>query len=358
MHLVLGVLAIIFSLLLVVGLHEAGHAWVATRFKVKIKKISIGFGPALLIRQIKGCQWIWALWPLGGYVHLLNSRIEPVKPKDYPFCLDKKSLYARSLILIAGIVVNMLVAWILLTLFYMMGHREIAPVIGKVAPSSLAAKAGLSAHDELLSIAGEPVSSWHAVGMQLIMNMGQTAVKITVRDEHHHLKQSSLQLSSQFFLRHRGSLLSILGMKPVKSSLHERYVQGLGAWMACKMAFSQLILLLKYYIVILKLLITGQIPFTLLIGPLGLLSLMVHTTLQGIAMFFYFVANLSLVVAVINALPFPGLDGGSLVYVALEKIRGKPISVAMEVLLHRLMFILLILILVQLLLNDIQRIFL
>lgn len=72
-------------------------------------------------------------------------------------------------------------------------------------------------------------------------------------------------------------------------------------------------------------------------------------------MFLYFIASLSLTVGFVNLLPVPGLDGGSMVYVLLEKIRGKPISIAMEVLLHRLALILFMLIFVQLILNDLAR---
>lgn len=358
MHMVLGVFSMVLSLLFVVGLHEAGHAWVATRFNVKINKISIGFGPILFHRQIRGSQWVWALWPLGGYVHLLNSRIEPVKPNDYPFCFDKKPIYARCFILIAGVLVNVLVAWIALTLFYMIGHREMTPVIANVTPNSLVAKAGLSPHDKLLSVAGQPVSSWQAVGMQLLMNMSQPKVQITVEDENHRIKQVPLDLSTFSFKHHRGSLISILGLQPDLSPLNRHDVNPLNGWMACKMSLIQVISLLGFFTVMLKLLVTGVIPLTLLLGPLGLFTLMVDSYLQGVAMFLYFLANLSLVVALINSLPLPGLDGGSLLYVAVEKVRGKPISVAMEILLHRLMFILLSLVLVQLLLNDVKRIFL
>lgn len=358
MHMVLGVLSMVLSLLFVVGLHEAGHAWVATRFNVKINKISIGFGPILFRRKIRGCQWVWALWPLGGYVHLLNSRIEPVKPNDYPFCFDKKPLYARCIILIAGVLVNVLVAWIALTLFYMIGHREMTPVIANVTPNSLAARTGLSAHDKLLSVAGKPVSSWQAVGMQLLMNMAQSKVQITVEDENHRIKQLPLDLSSLSFKHHQGSLISILGLQPDLNPLNRHDVDPLNGWMACQMSWIQVMSLLGFFTVMLKLLVTGVIPWTLLLGPLGLLTLMVNSFIQGIAMFLYFLANLSLVVALINVLPIPGLDGGSLLYAAVEKIRGKPISVAMEILLHRLMFILLCLGLVQLMLNDFKRFYL
>jgi len=358
MHIVMAAFAIVMSLLLVVGLHEAGHAFVARLFKVKIHKISIGFGPILLRRQIHGCQWVWAFWPLGGYVQLLNSRIEPVQPKDYPFCFDKKPLFARCLILISGVFVNVLVAWLALILFWMIGHQEITPVIANVTPNSMAAKAGLTAHDKLLSVAGKPVSSWQTVGMQLLMSMGQSAVEIAVKHPNNIVQHVSLDLSVLTFKHHRDSFVSRLGIQPDLAPINRHVVAPLDGLVACQKSFTQMLALFWFFGVMLKLLLTGVIPFTLLLGPLGLFTLMVNSFLQGLAVFLYFLANLSIVVALINCLPIPGLDGGSLLYAGIEKIRGKPISVAMEVLLHRLMFIVLCLVLVQLLLNDVKRFYL
>ena len=82
---------------------------------------------------------------------------------------------------------------------------------------------------------------------------------------------------------------------------------------------------------------------------------MVASFLQGLVVFLYFISSLSFAVALINLFPIPGLDGGSIMYALIEKIRGKPVSVGMEVLLHRLIFIVFCLVLVQLLLNDLQR---
>lgn len=106
---------------------------------------------------------------------------------------------------------------------------------------------------------------------------------------------------------------------------------------------------------ILKQLFTGAIPFSVLLGPIGIFAASVASLMQGIAVFLFFIATLSLAVAVINLLPIPGLDGGSIVYAIVEKIRGKPVSVPMELLLHRLVFIIFCVLLVHLLMNDLQR---
>ncbi|MCA0404465.1 MAG: site-2 protease family protein, partial [Proteobacteria bacterium] len=116
---VLGFIGIVLTLLLVVGIHEWGHFLAARFYNVKIKRISIGFGrPLLKYHSRKGIEWVWAILPLGGYVHLLNSRIEPVNDKELPFAFDKKPIYQRIIILLAGAFANFLAAFIFLTLMY------------------------------------------------------------------------------------------------------------------------------------------------------------------------------------------------------------------------------------------------
>lgn len=106
---------------------------------------------------------------------------------------------------------------------------------------------------------------------------------------------------------------------------------------------------------VLKQLFSGLIPFSALLGPIGIFAASVASLTQGVVVFMFFIATLSLAVAVINLFPIPGLDGGSIVYALIEKIRGKPVSVAMELLLHRLVFIVFCVVLVHLLMNDLQR---
>ena len=356
MRVVLGIVAIVLSLLLVVGLHEAGHAVMARLFKVKIKKISIGFGRSLFSWQGKsGSEWVWAMWPLGGYVQLLNSRIEPVPLSQDKFCFDKKSVWARGVILLAGAFANISIAWIALVLMYTLGYQQTSPVIETVVTPSVVASAGLAAGDRMVSIDGETVASWRAVGMRLIMTMGKSKVDVGVENETGVARHLTLDLSQWRYNRKNMSLLSAIGINPDLSPTNTHDVTPLPLLTACYHSILQLIDLVGFFCIMLKQLFTGVIPFAALLGPLGLFSTMIDSFHQGLAMFLYFIANLSLAVAFINLFPIPGLDGGSIVYALVEKIRGKPVSVGMEVLLHRLVFIAFCLILVQLLLNDVQR---
>ncbi|WP_058533563.1 M50 family metallopeptidase [Legionella saoudiensis] len=351
----LAIIAIILTLLLVVGIHEAGHALVARYFQVKIKKISIGFGKPLLRWQTSsGCEWVWAMFPLGGYVQLENTRISPVEPSEYSGCFDKKPIWQRILILLAGAVANLITAWIALILVYSIGLTYTLPQVKSVQPNSLAAQAGITVGDQFVSIADRATPTWNDVGMQMVVLWGQKEVPM-VLSHGTELKKVTINLSQVSFRGAKSHLLSQLGIEPNLSAPRDTLrSSSLGA--AIHQANAVIGNMLYFFVMIFKQLFTGVIPFSMLLGPLSVFAASVASLTQGIVVFMFFIATLSLAVALVNLFPIPGLDGGSIVYAILEKIRGKSISVAMELLVHRLVFIVFCVVLVHLLMNDLQRI--
>lgn len=355
MFVFLSMIAVVLSLVLVVGVHEAGHAIAARFFHIKIKRISIGFGrPFLMWRTRSQIEWVWAVWPIGGYVQLLNTRNAPVPVEEYPFCFDKKPKSVRFLVLIAGVAANMVMAWLMLVLLFLVGYQQKIPVIASVVTPSIAASAGLQSDDTIVSISGHPVASWEDVGAELLMAWGERRVPVVVSSNLKKPRALSLDLTHLQKGQVR-SLLLVLGITPYTGGQYVVHVAGETLLSACLHAFSRVGALTILFFVVLKQLLTGVLPFSLLLGPVGVFKLMVGSFLQGLAVFLYFIASFSLSVAFFNLFPFPGLDGGSLFYLFLEKVRGKPLSVAFELLLSRLIMIAFCLVLVQLLMNDLQR---
>ncbi|STX52001.1 membrane associated zinc metalloprotease [Legionella busanensis] len=351
----IALLAIILTLILVVGLHEAGHALAAKLFDIKIQRISIGFGkPILSWQDKKGQEWVWAIWPIGGYVKLLNSRIQEVKPSDYPYCFDKKPAWQRIIILLAGGFANFVVALLALTIFYMVGYQQLNPVIKEIDPQGIAAAAGIKASDRFVSIEGWPTNSWQEVGNVLIVNLGKSDVIATVADANNQERQLKLNLAMPFNKNTKG-LAGYLGITIDKTPQYKKQVAPKPLLTALSEAFNTVIRMIVFLILALKQVLIGAIPFSSLLGPIGLISVSVGSFNQGIVIFLYFIANFSLAVGLVNLFPVPGLDGGSILLTMIEKIRGKPISIALEVLLYRLAFIAFIIFLIQLVLNDLQR---
>lgn len=356
MHWLLAVIAIMISLVLVVGVHELGHALVAHYYGVMIRKISIGFGKALAHwEDRKGRKWIWSLWPLGGYVELLDSRTHLVTAKLYPQCFDKQPATHRILILLAGIAFNLITAWIALTIFFIIGHKEISPYIATTRPNSLVYASHIAAGEKIIRIGNRATPSWQTVAMQLIINLGNDKVPITLKRPSGQIHQTHMDLRHLDNRYHTHDLLSQIGFIPDRAKQHRHFIAGLSLMPAMLKAWDTMITFLHFYLVVLKKILTLEIPFFLLLGPLGILTNIIDSFSQGLAVFLGFIAQFNLVVAIFNILPIPTLDGGAIIYTIVEKIRGKPMSPAAELLIYRLILIAFGMVLVQLFLNDLKH---
>ena len=356
MTVILALIAIILSLILIVGTHEAGHALAAKCFGVKIERISIGFGKPLYTWTGKnGVEWVWARWPLGGYVKLLSSRITPVPIQEHAICFNKKPIYARIIILLSGALANMITAWMAFVLVFMIGYQQVPATIHQVAPKSIAALAGLKTGDTIVALAEQTTPAWREVGMELITHLGQKDLPMTVKNKAGIKRHTQLDLSHWHYKRQKDALLASLGITLDTNNLKAEQVSGVPFLKAGQLTFDKIKHLVAFFFLMLKQLFTGMLPLGLLLGPLGLFAAMAGSFIQGLSVFAYFIGTLSLAVAVVNLLPIPGLDGGSIAYALLEKVRGKPLSVAFEVLLHQLAFIAFCVLLAQLIINDLER---
>jgi len=350
-------IAIILTLVLVIGIHEAGHAAAARLFNIKIQRIAIGFGKPLIKWQSRsGCEWVLGRWFLGGYVQLNNTRIAPVKPEEYSTCFDKKPTWQRIIVLLAGVFANILTAWLVFILVFYVGIQYRVPEIQTVQANSVAAKAGIVPQDQFLSIGGASIASWQDVGQELILLWGEKNIPVSLKTNTGEIKQSTLDLSQIKFNDKVRSLLASLGITPNPKAAYQLLkATSLGG--AIQKANSSIGHYIYFFLIILKQLFTGVIPFSVLLGPVGLFAASIASLSQGIMVFLYFIASLSVAVGFINLFPIPGLDGGSILYACIEKIRGKPISIPLEILIYRLMMIVVFLLLVQLLKNDIALFF-
>ena len=345
-------IAIVLTLLIVVGLHEMGHAMAARMFSVSIQRVAIGFGkPLWSWKSQSGIEWVIGRWLLGGYVQLLNTRIQSVPPELWPVCFDKKPVWVRCIILLSGGAVNVLVAWLSLTLYFSLGYSYYRPVIESVLPHGMVAEAGFEAKDTFVAFNQKETPSWEAVCLRLIASLGQHHVLVTVMDAKGQLKDRYLDLDKP--LASGKSIWQGLGFDP--DVQQKVWVSGVPLLKAITEAGKTLQDLWVFFLVMVKQIVMKRVPFILLLGPIGLIDSVIESFVQGLSAFSYFIASFSLAVGVVNLFPLPGLDGGSIVYALVEKIRGKAISVALELLLYRLAVIAFWVFFIQLLGNDLLR---
>ncbi|MCK6190848.1 MULTISPECIES: sigma E protease regulator RseP [unclassified Pseudomonas] len=168
-----------------VTFHEFGHFWVARRCGVKVLRFSVGFGmPLIRWHDRLGTEFVIAAIPLGGYVKMLDEREGEVPADQLDQSFNRKTVRQRIAIVAAGPIANFLLAMLFFWVLAMLGSEQVRPVIGAVEADSIAAKAGLVAGQEIISIDGEPTTGWGAVNLQLVRRLGESGtVNVVVREQ-------------------------------------------------------------------------------------------------------------------------------------------------------------------------------
>lgn len=205
-----------------VTFHEFGHFWVARRCGVKVLRFSVGFGmPLLRWHDRRGTEFVIAAIPLGGYVKMLDEREGEVPADQLDQSFNRKTVRQRIAIVAAGPIANFLLAIVFFWVLAMLGSQQVRPVIGAVEADSMAAKAGLVAGQEIVSIDGEPTTGWGAVNLQLVRRLGESGtVNVVVREQ-----DSSAETSRVLALDHwlKGAdepdPIKSLGIRPWRPAL-------------------------------------------------------------------------------------------------------------------------------------------
>lgn len=174
--------AFIVALGLLVSIHEYGHFWVARKCGVKVERFSIGFGKTLWRKYDKhGTEFVIALLPLGGYVKMLDGRVDDISEQDKAFAFDHKSVYQRIAIVAAGPIANFLFAIVAFYLMFLIGMTSVKPVIGSINADSIAATANLKANTEIVAVNGRTTQDWSAVNMALVAQIGEPEIEISTQ---------------------------------------------------------------------------------------------------------------------------------------------------------------------------------
>ncbi len=172
----------VIALGILVTVHEYGHFWVARKNDVKVERFSIGFGKALWRRKDKhGTEFVIALIPLGGYVKMLDERVDDVLPEDKDKTFNSKSVYQRIAIIAAGPLANFIFAIIAFYLMFLIGVPSIKPVTGTIAENSIAATANMQSGSEIIEVSGIKIKDWQDVNLALVAAIGEQSIEIKTR---------------------------------------------------------------------------------------------------------------------------------------------------------------------------------
>ncbi|PJG58532.1 sigma E protease regulator RseP [Aeromonas cavernicola] len=209
--------AFIVALGLLVAVHEFGHFWVARRCGVRVERFSIGFGKALWRKMGKdGTEYVLALIPLGGYVKMLDGRVDELKPGDEQYAFNHKSVWARMAIVAAGPMANFVFALFALWLMFIIGVPSVKPVIGEVRPASIVAAAGITPGMEIVGVGNQETGDWESVTYALISHLGDSSVTLTLKTPHtSYVTDKELSLQSWVFDPDKQSPIASLGIIPL-----------------------------------------------------------------------------------------------------------------------------------------------
>ncbi|OEE71891.1 sigma E protease regulator RseP [Vibrio ordalii] len=207
----------IIALGILVAVHEFGHFWVARRCGIKVEKFSIGFGKSLWSRIAKdGTEYNLSIIPLGGYVKMLDSRVDDVPSELKPLAFDQKPLWKRIAVVSAGPAFNFFFAIFAYWLVFLIGVPAVKPVIGEIAPQSIAAQAGLESGMQIKAVSGVNTLDWESVNMGLISHIGDEQLTLTVgtNNEIGVDEIKTLDIRSWNFNPETESAMGALGFKP------------------------------------------------------------------------------------------------------------------------------------------------
>lgn len=207
----------IIALGILVAVHEFGHFWVARCCGVKVEKFSIGFGKSIWSKTGQdGTEYSLSVIPLGGYVKMLDGRVDDVPAEQRGQAFDTQPLWKRTSIVAAGPAFNFFFAVFAYWLVFLIGVPAVKPVIGQVQPNSIAARAGLESNMELKSVSGVKTPDWESVNMGLISHIGDKQMTLTVApaDEFGIEEIKTLDLTDWSFDPEVESAMSSLGFQP------------------------------------------------------------------------------------------------------------------------------------------------
>jgi regulator of sigma E protease len=368
----MSVFLFIVILLLLIIVHEFGHFIVAKKSGIRVDEFGIGFPPKAKTLAKRGDTEYTLNWlPFGGFVRIFgeNPDEESLHGPDRERSFGHKSKWVQASVLIAGVFFNMLLAWILLTGMFMVGTdiaiteeertfaSDIRLVVSHVLPESPAGDVGLVPGDVILSMQSEEeffsnTSPEEAVSFIATHSEGPITVEVERGSE-----ILTLSLLPEDGLIPGAPERKALGISMTNVGFLQ-YLNPLKAlWEGWKFMVDVTALVANGLFTFFASLFVFEANFSDVAGPVGIVSFVGEAAAMGFSSLLFLTAIISINLAIINILPIPALDGGRLLFLLIEAIKGSPIEPKVANTIHALFFGLLILLILVVSYFDIARLF-
>lgn len=331
------IISSIIIFLLVILIHEFGHFIVAKMNGVSVLEFSIGMGPKLFQRESNGTLYSLRVLPVGGYCQLEGEDEE----NDSPNSLNNQSPLVRLKVILAGAIMNFILAFILLIL--LMSVSRVSTEVSGVIKDSPAYSSGIQTGDQIVSINGENVSdgeellksikeSQGDLNIGVIRGSQSKNIKVTPRLENN-IRKIGVNFQEEYNIKN--------------FSIVKGFKKGL-------ITFLNLTGMLYKF---LGMLITGQLGLGGVSGPVGVVKEIGNAAKTGVANLIFLLAYININLGVFNLLPIPALDGGRAIFILIEMLFGKKISQEKEGYIHMVGLILLLALIAIVTIKDVIKLF-
>jgi regulator of sigma E protease len=349
------VIAAVIVLGFLILFHELGHFVVAKRSGVGVVKFSIGFGPKLFGRRVGSTEYVVSAVPLGGFVKMVGEDPdEEIGEAERAVAFNHQSLWTRMAIVLAGPGANLLFAVLAFSIVFVTYGARVpsdAPTVGGVMEKMPAAAAGLEVGDSIIAVDGASVDRWDRLS-ELIRASGGKSITLTVKraDTTFDLAVTPEAKEDKNIFGEVVGTAYVIGIERTS----EREAVGLftGIGMGAKQTFWWM----ETILLSLVKMVQGKISANDIGGPILIAQAAGQQARLGLEYLLHFMAVISVNLAVLNLLPIPVLDGGHLLFFAIEAILRRPLDTRHREIAQQVGLVLLISLMAFAFYNDIARV--
>lgn len=340
----LGIIMALIVFSIVILFHELGHFLLAKKNGIGVTEFALGMGPTLLSFKRNETVYALKLLPLGGSCTMVGEDTDETGDNSF----NAKGPWQRLSVIAAGPVFNFIIAFVFaMILLLLVGYDT--PAVYKVIDGEPAAEAGMMAGDVIKAVNGKKIHTYKEFRTESMMNTSGKPMEILLERDGEEIRTTVTPVMAENGYYRIG--------------LYGGAREKTGFWGTFKYTFYEL----KYWITTtvrsLGMLVTGRVSMNELSGPVGIVTMIDDTYNQSAAYgwldVFLNMLNISILLSanlgVMNLIPIPALDGGRLFFILIEIIRGKPVPPEKEGWVHTVGFACLMVLMVFILYNDIQK---
>ncbi|KWT91867.1 RIP metalloprotease RseP [Candidatus Magnetominusculus xianensis] len=354
-------MTIVYAVLLLgilIFVHELGHFIFAKAVGIKVTKFSLGMGPKLIGRKYGDTEYVLSAFLIGGYVKMHGDEMassadaQDIEEKDRAFFTQP--IYKRAIVVVAGSLFNIFFAVLLFSLIFLTGVPRYLSVVGDVGKDTPAMRAGLKPGDVIMRIGATEIKFWEEM-TEIIHESPGKPLDFTIKGADGTSRNITITPESKLSKNIFGeeTRMGLIGISPSGDSNKVAY----GVFDSIVMGFVKTWEVIVLLLLSIVKLFQSVIPANTIGGPIMIFQMAAKQSSGGFLSFIMFMAVISINLGVFNLFPIPILDGGHMVYLAIEALRKKPLSEQAIAISQKIGLALLLMLMAFAMYNDVVRIF-